>query len=113
MPARTLSEADSKTLLAAHGVPFAPERVVSTVDEAVAAAAELGFPVVVKLNGDAIAHKTERGLVRLSLADADATRLAASSLLAAATPEDGTVGLLVAPMLKGNRELIAGLADDP
>ena len=38
---------------------------------------DLGFPVVAKLNGDAIAHKTERGLVRLGLGDADAVRRAA------------------------------------
>jgi acetyltransferase len=112
-PARTLSEADSKVLLASFGVPFAPEHVVETADQAVAAATEVGLPVVVKLNGDAIAHKTERGLVRLNLGDEDAVRAAAESLLAAATPDDGEVGLLVAPMLKGNRELIAGLADDP
>ncbi|WP_421120045.1 acetate--CoA ligase family protein [Aquihabitans daechungensis] len=113
MPARTLSEADSKILLAGFGVPFAPERVVKTAEDAVAAADEVGLPVVVKLNGDAIAHKTERGLVRLNLADRDAVLAAARELLAAATPDDGEVGLLVAPMLKGNRELIAGLADDP
>ncbi|HWJ97235.1 MAG TPA: acetate--CoA ligase family protein, partial [Acidimicrobiales bacterium] len=113
MPGRTLSEADSKILLAGHGVPFAPERVVATAEEAVTAAVDVGLPVVVKLNGDAIAHKTERGLVHLDLADEDAVRAAARSLLDAATPEDGEVGLLVAPMLKGNRELIAGLADDP
>ena len=112
-PGRTLSEADSKALLSGHGVPFAPERVVATAEEAAAAAAALGFPVVVKLNGDAIAHKTERGLVRLRLADADAVRAAGSDLLAAATPDDGAVTLLVAPMLQGNRELIAGLATDP
>ncbi len=69
--------------------------------------------MVVKLCGDQIAHKTERGLVRLGLGDAEAVRRAGTELLAAATPEDGTVGLLVAPMVKGNRELIAGLADDP
>ena len=113
MPARTLSEADSKILLTGFGVPFAPERVVKTADEAVAAAVEVGLPVVVKLNGDAIAHKTERGLVRLNLADEDAVGAAARSLLDAATAADGEVGLLVAPMLRGNRELIAGLADDP
>lgn len=111
-PARTLSEAASKQLLAAHGVPFAPERVVPDADGAVAAAAELGRPVVVKLNGDAIAHKTERGLVRLRLGDDAAVRAAADELLAAATPEDGAVSLLVAPMLTGTRELIAGLATD-
>lgn len=108
----TLSEAESKAVLAAHGVPVLPERVVASADEAAAAAAELGFPVVAKLNGDAIAHKTERGLVRLGLADADAVHAAAEELLAMATPEDGEVGVLVAPMAKGNRELIAGLAHD-
>jgi acetyl-CoA synthetase (ADP-forming) len=110
---RTLSEPDSKALLAAHGVPIAPERVVAGVDDAVAAAKDLGFPVVVKLAGDAIAHKTERGLVRLGVADEAAARIAATELLAAATPDDGDVALLVAPMLRGQRELIAGLADDP
>lgn len=112
MSPRTLSEADSKARLAPHGVPFAPERVASTAPEAVEAAAELGFPVVVKLNGPKIAHKTERGLVRLGLADAAAVEQAATDLLAQATAEDGDVGLLVAPMLRGTRELIAGLSTD-
>ena len=109
---RTLSESDSKALLAAHGVPVADERVVTTAAEAASAAEELGFPVVAKLCGDAIAHKTERGLVRLGLGDAAAVRDAAGDLLAAAVPEDGEVGVLVAPMVRGNRELIAGLSRD-
>lgn len=113
MSARTLSEADSKVLLAAHGVPFAPERVVSSVAAAVDAARALGFPVAVKLSGDAIAHKTERGLVRLALDDSQAVEAAATELLDKAVPADGEVALLVAPMLKGNRELIAGLSTDP
>ena len=108
----TLSEADSKALLASHGVRFPPERKVTTADAAVAAADEVGLSVVVKLGGDGIAHKTERGLVRLDLADADAVRLAATELLDAARAEDGEVHLLVAPMLRGNRELIAGLHRD-
>jgi succinyl-CoA synthetase beta subunit len=109
----TLSEAESKALLARHGVPMPAERVVPDAAGAVAAAEALGYPVVAKLCGDAIAHKTERGLVRLGLADAAAVEAASAELLAAATPEDGEVGVLVAPMLRGNRELIAGLADDP
>jgi acetyl-CoA synthetase (ADP-forming) len=109
---RTLSEAASKELLASFGVPFAAERRASTPDEAVAAATELGFPVVVKLNGEGIAHKTERGLVRLSLGDAEVVAAAARELLAAAKPGDGDVDLLVAPMLRATRELIAGLDRD-
>ena len=108
----TLSEAASKELLAAFGVPFPAERVVSTAEAAVAAAGEIGYPVVVKLGGDGIAHKTERGLVRLGLGSADQVREGATELLAAATPEDGEVHLLVAPMLRATRELIAGLHDD-
>lgn len=82
-------------------------------ESAVGAARELGFPVVVKLGGDAIAHKTERGLVKLRLGDEDAVREAAADLLSRARPEDGEVHLLVAPMVMGSRELIAGLIVDP
>lgn len=110
---RTLSEADSKALLAAHGVPVPTERVVPTAADAAAAAEAIGFPVVAKLCGDTIAHKTERGLVRLGLGNAAAVADAAQSLLDAAAPEDGEVAVLVAPMVRGNRELIAGLVRDP
>ncbi len=51
--------------------------------------------------------------MRLGLADGDAVRRAAEELLAAARPADGEVGVLVAPMVSGNRELIAGLQRDP
>ena len=111
--ARTLPEDESKKLLAAYGVPFAPERTAADADAAVAAADELGYPVVAKLNGQGIAHKTERGLVKLNLTDADDVRRAAEELFAAATPEDGEVTVLVAPFLKANRELIAGIHRDP
>ena len=110
---RTLSESASKSLLREFGVPLAPEREVRTASDAVEAAAELGFPVVVKLCGDAIAHKTERGLVRLKLGDSLAVEQASAELLAAATPQDGEVSLLVAPMISGSREFIAGVVRDP
>ncbi len=110
---RTLSEHDSKALVRAAGIATAPEALAGDADAAVAAAREIGFPVVVKLCGDGIAHKTERGLVRLGLADEAAVHAAATDLLAAARPEDGAVSLLVARMIRGNRELIAGCLDDP
>ena len=68
----TLSEADSKALLAPFGVPFLDERLCDSADDAVEAAAAIGGKVVAKLCGDAIAHKTERGLVRLGLDGPDA-----------------------------------------
>jgi len=55
----TLSEAASKRLLAGHGVPVLDEREAGDADGAVAAAEAIGYPVVVKLCGDAIAHNIE------------------------------------------------------
>lgn len=109
----TLAEDQSKALLSGFGVPFAPEAVVHSPADAVSAAATIGYPVVVKLNGERIAHKTERGLVKLNLGDAEAVTTAATTLLSAATPEDGDVSLLVAPMLSATREFIAGISTDP
>ena len=110
---RTLSEHASKQLLADYGVPIARERLVASADAAVAAAEEVGFPVALKLCGAGIAHKTERDLVRLNVVDATGVRAAADDLLARRRPEDGEVGLLVAEMVRGHRELIAGLVRDP
>ena len=109
----TLSESDSKKLLSSFNIPFATEVVTFSVTDAVSSASQMGFPVVVKLGGEKIAHKTERGLVRLRLNDEEAVTAAATELLAAATSEDGEVHLLVAPMISGTRELIAGMLVDP
>ena len=110
---RTMSEALSKQLLSPFGFPFALESLVDTASEAGDAADAMGYPVVAKLNGDSIAHKTERGLVRLNLADRAAVEQAATQLLAMATSDDGTVQLLVAKMIDGSRELIVGMVHDP
>ncbi len=111
-PMATLSEVRSSRLLAEYGVPVLPQRTAPTAGDAVVAAAELGFPVVVKLCGDAIAHKTERGLVRLNLPDERAVHHAAGELLDLARADDVDVELLVAPMVRGTRELIAGVHTD-
>lgn len=107
-----MSEADSKSFLADHGVRFAPERLVTTAEDAAAAAQEVGLPVAVKLCGEHIAHKTERGLVRLGLSDPETVAASAQELLDAALPEDEATGVLVAPMVSGTRELIAGISTD-
>jgi acetyltransferase len=110
---RSLSEHASKALLSRYDVPCARERLVATPEEAERAAEELGLPVVAKLCGDGIAHKSERDLVRLGLGSAAAVRDAARDLLARGRPEDGEVGVLVAEQVRGLRELIAGVVRDP
>ncbi|MFZ4667683.1 MAG: acetate--CoA ligase family protein [Microthrixaceae bacterium] len=110
----TLSEVESRNALAAEpSIALVDAVLASDPDGAVAAAAGLGYPVVAKLCGDAIAHKSERGLVRLGIGDDDELRVAVGELLAAGRPEDGVSGVLIAPAVAGRRELIAGLATDP
>ena len=112
---KTLSEHASKQLLAQYGVPVARETFVLSPDGAERAASEIGFPVVLKLCGDGIAHKTERDLVRLNLGDTGCRAIgrgrgAAGSRVARRTERSE---LLVAEMVRGSRELIAGLVRDP
>lgn len=108
----TLSERDSKQLLAEYHIPVAAELFATNAEEAADAADRIGYPVVAKLNGNKIAHKTERGLVRLGLADRASVKSAADELLGIALPDDGEVDVLVARMISGNRELIAGIVRD-
>jgi acetate---CoA ligase (ADP-forming) subunit beta len=108
---RTLAEHESLALLREHGIPTVDEVVARDAAAAVAAADRLGYPVVVKATGSGLAHKTERGLVRLGLRGPTDVEAAAAELLAAAT--DGPGELVVAPMVTGRRELFAGAHDDP
>jgi acetyltransferase len=78
----TLSESESKQLLAAWGVPSARERRANSAEAAVAAAEQLGFPVALKLDSPDILHKTEAGVVRLNLRDATQVRTAYTEILA-------------------------------
>ena len=105
----TVSEARSRQLVEAAGIPVSPWASADNPDSAVEAAQGLGFPVAVKLNGDTVIHKTEEGLVRLGLASPDQVAEAAAELLAVA---DEGAALLVTQMVAGHRELIVGLVRD-
>lgn len=111
-PGRTLSEYESKRLLAGYGVPIVAEELAPTAEAAVESARRLGFPVAVKLCAASIAHKTERDLVRLGLGDAEAVAEAANDLLSRRRAGEEDAALLVQRMVKGRRELIAGLVRD-
>jgi len=105
-----LTEFEAKRLLATYGVITCREQLVADADSAVAAADDIGYPVALKAVVEGLAHKTERGLVKLALADEPAVRKAVSELQAEAGP---SVGLLLCEMVKGSRELIVGLVNDP
>ncbi|MCX6530013.1 MAG: acetate--CoA ligase family protein [Actinobacteria bacterium] len=108
----TLSEFASKEILARHGLPILQERVVNNSSEVGEVLANMSLPVVAKLCGPSIAHKTERGLVKLNLQTVDDVCNAVDDLLAAAVPADGEVEVLIAPMVKSSREFIAGVVRD-
>jgi acetate---CoA ligase (ADP-forming) len=78
----TLSESESKQLLAAWGVASAREHRANSAEAAVEAAEQLGFPVALKNDSPDILHKTEAGVVRLNLHDADEVRAAYAEILA-------------------------------
>ncbi|HEY2888491.1 MAG TPA: acetate--CoA ligase family protein [Candidatus Limnocylindrales bacterium] len=110
---RTLPERESLALLAAAGLAVVRSTAAVDADEAVAAAGALGYPVVLKLDGTALAHKTELGGVRLGLAGPEEVRVAALELLAIGHAQPvGLRGLLVAPQLEAGVELIVGLRRD-
>jgi acetyl coenzyme A synthetase (ADP forming)-like protein len=98
-----LAPEQTRRLLEAYAVPVAPERKAESTAEALAAANELGFPVVVK-SAAAGAHKTERGGVALDLRDEEQ--------VAAAVERIGTP-VLVQPHVFGGAELLAGVVQDP
>lgn len=110
---RTLPESESLALLADHGMVTNPFVIVRSPDEAAGVAASMQRPMVAKLCGDDIAHKTERGLVRLSLHTDAELADAIGQLLDARRPGEEAAGVLVAPMVSGLRELICGAVFDP
>ena len=110
------NEIDAKKLLAEAGVPAAPERLATTADGAVAAAGEIGFPVVMKIVSPDIVHKSEAGGVKLNLSSADAVRRAYDEILsscATAHPKAKIDGVLVGKMVSGGVEAILGVQRDP
>jgi acyl-CoA synthetase (NDP forming) len=101
-----LGASDAATLLGVYGIELCPQRVVTSLEDAVSAAAGLGFPVAMKL-ADGTVHKTEVGGVRTDLADAAAVRAAYSEMVT-----DRAVDILVQPMVAGGTELIVGGLQD-
>ena len=103
-------------VLDAYGIPVAPWAVVHSADEAVAAAGQMGYPVVLKPVSAEILHKTEAGAVRVDLETADDVVGAygfLDDLLVETGPEARQEGILVQRMLKGGRETIVGMTWAP
>lgn len=111
-----LNEAEGLDVLSAAGIPTVPYRVVSTPEDAVRAAREMGGPVVLKVLASGLAHKSDVGGVRVGVEGDTAVREAAAGILTAvgsALPGLAIEGLLVQPLVRGGREMILGMSLDP
>ena len=106
-----LTEFEAKRFLSGYGVSVTPEQAVGSLEAALAAAEEIGYPVALKGSGEKLLHKTELGLVKLGLKNDSALREAYDQLAAAA--QAPLKEMLVQQMVAGDRELVAGLVRDP
>jgi acetate---CoA ligase (ADP-forming) len=100
---RWLGPDEVRRLLEAYSLPLVPERIADSTDEALAAAAALGYPVVVKTAAAGV-HKTEEGGVALDLRDAESVADAVARI---------GVPVLVQPFLKDGVEILVGAFQDP
>jgi acyl-CoA synthetase (NDP forming) len=113
---RTIHEHDAKRLLAEAGLPVVRETLCATRDEALAAAAALGYPVALKLVADDVPHRSDLGLVAVGLRDGrelgeawDAMAEVRSTKLG----EAAVAGFVVQQMVSGGVEVLAGVTHDP
>jgi len=111
-----LTEAESKEVLALHGIPTVTTTVATTPEAAVEAAHDIGYPVVVKLHSRTVTHKTDVGGVKLNLPSAEAVRAAFEDIatrMEEAGKRDGFDGVTVQPMISvDGYELIVGSSLD-
>lgn len=103
-------------LAAGYGTPFAAERACRTVEDAVAAAASIAYPVVLKGDVEGITHKSDLGLVRVGVRDETELRDAWSAIAAAARAQAGAArfaGCVVQEQIPAGLELICSIRRDP
>lgn len=112
-----LTEFESKQILSAYGIPTVKSILARSAEEAVGAANEIGYPVVVKINSESIAHKTDVGGVKLNLISYQQVREAFHSIQTAVESKfesDAFLGVTVQPMIDARNayELIVGASPD-
>lgn len=111
-----LTVAETRAVLSAMAITLPPGGVATSAEEAATLAAQIGFPVAVKLASHTLVHKTEIGGVHLNLASKAEVRRAYDDIAARLSQErnaDAMEGVLVQPMVKDGVEVMAGMVQDP
>jgi acetyltransferase len=113
-----LSEVEAKQVLAAYGIPIVETRVATTPQEAGRVAADIGFPVALKIISEDVVHKSDVGGVDLDLGTSEAvvaSAVAMAERVRSQIPDVRISGYSVQRMarMKASHELIVGVSTDP
>jgi acyl-CoA synthetase (NDP forming) len=112
---RVLTWAESERLLSAFDIPVVDTRLATTPAEAATAAADLGFPVVLKIDSPALPHRTDIGAVHVGVGSAAEVRESFEDIMTAAranAPAEAIEGVLVQPLVGDGVEAIVGVSPD-
>jgi len=107
----SLSEYESKQLLSVYKIPVTKEVLIGNRESLVEAIEEIGYPIVLKGCSPDIAHKTEKGLIRVDIRNEDEALTAFQEINAGMNGTENSV--IVQELIRGKRELVAGLTRDP
>ena len=111
-----LTTRESMDVLQAYGVRICQSGFARDVEEAVALANKMGYPVVMKMTSKTTSHKTDVGGVRVNIQNEAALRAEYADLIKKLRERDlleGLEGVIIQEMVKGNREMVCGIATDP
>lgn len=111
-----LTTRESIDVLDAYGIRVCKSGFATSEDQAVEIGNSIGYPVVMKMTSKTTSHKTDVGGVRVNIQSAEQLRAEYQDLIAKLTEKgliDGLEGVIIQEMVKGNREMVCGIATDP
>ncbi|MBD5402247.1 GNAT family acetyltransferase [bacterium] len=111
-----LTTRESIDVLDAYGIRVCKSGFATTEEEVVEVGNSIGYPVVMKMTSKTTSHKTDVGGVRVNIQSEEQLRAEYQDLIAKLTEKgliDGLEGVIIQEMVKGNREMVCGIATDP
>ena len=111
-----LTTRESIDVLDAYGIRVCKSGFATNIDEVVEIGNKIGYPVVMKMTSKTTSHKTDVGGVRVNIQDEAQLKAEYNDLIAKLTEKgliDGLEGVIIQEMVKGNREMVCGIATDP
>ena len=111
-----LTTRESIDVLDAYGIRVCKSGFATNEEEVVSIGNSIGYPVVMKMTSKTTSHKTDVGGVRVNIQSEEQLRAEYQDLITKLTEKgliDGLEGVIIQEMVKGNREMVCGIATDP